>query len=283
MLDIIPATDSKLIEQQHMLEQLFNKNQLRKRVTAEFFDCEELNFGDVMHQHGIPKTFGYALLAELAIRKRIHANVLIGILMNKVEDCENPLYETAELVKKCIMADLCDYDMGTHQLIVLFEISQDVQDEIDRYQFPLPMVINPMVLTKNTDTGYVHDHGCIMLRNSFTTDDVCLDHLNRMNAIEFEIDENVLANIQNTWRSLDKQKPGETKQDFERRKKAFDKFDRTARDVIGEITKHTDRHFLTHRYDKRGRSYCTGYHVNYQGNPWNKAITRLAQKEIANG
>jgi len=37
---------------------------------------------------------------------------------------------------------------------------------------------------------------------------------------------------------------------------------------------------MTHRYDKRGRVYCMGYHVNYQGTPWNKAVIELADKEM---
>jgi DNA-directed RNA polymerase len=38
--------------------------------------------------------------------------------------------------------------------------------------------------------------------------------------------------------------------------------------------------YLTHRYDKRGRCYAQGYHVNPQGNDWNKAVIELAEKEV---
>ena len=37
---------------------------------------------------------------------------------------------------------------------------------------------------------------------------------------------------------------------------------------------------LNHKYDKRGRTYCQGYHVNYQGTPWNKAVVEFSHKEI---
>jgi len=36
---------------------------------------------------------------------------------------------------------------------------------------------------------------------------------------------------------------------------------------------------LTHKYDKRGRCYSQGYHVNPQGNDWNKAVIEFAEKE----
>jgi DNA-directed RNA polymerase len=60
----------------------------------------------------------------------------------------------------------------------------------------------------------------------------------------------------------------------------FEKYDRTAKDVITALSIHTDGFYLTHKYDKRGRVYCQGYHINYQGAPWNKATIQLADKEL---
>jgi DNA-directed RNA polymerase len=50
--------------------------------------------------------------------------------------------------------------------------------------------------------------------------------------------------------------------------------------VIGILEGFSNEFYLTHRYDKRGRVYCQGYHVTYQGTPWNKAVLELADKEI---
>jgi DNA-directed RNA polymerase len=44
-----------------------------------------------------------------------------------------------------------------------------------------------------------------------------------------------------------------------------------------------NRFYLTHRYDKRGRTYAQGYHVNTQGNCWNKAVIELADEEVVEG
>ena len=38
--------------------------------------------------------------------------------------------------------------------------------------------------------------------------------------------------------------------------------------------------YLTHKYDKRGRIYCQGYFISYQGTDWNKAVIELSNKEI---
>jgi DNA-directed RNA polymerase len=43
-----------------------------------------------------------------------------------------------------------------------------------------------------------------------------------------------------------------------------------------------NRFWLTHKYDKRGRTYCQGYHVSYQGNDYNKACIEFADGEPLN-
>ena len=73
---------------------------------------------------------------------------------------------------------------------------------------------------------------------------------------------------------------GLSKEDFAKRKRAFEKYDRTAKDVIDLLVKEGNEFYLTHKYDKRGRIYCQGYHVTYQGAPWNKACIEFADQEI---
>ena len=86
--------------------------------------------------------------------------------------------------------------------------------------------------------------------------------------------------VHNQWKGLDKQKDDETRQDFLRRVKAFKKYDETAHTVMSILVNAGNRFFLTHAYDKRGRTYAKGYHVNYQGNDWNKATICFAEGEI---
>jgi hypothetical protein len=142
------------------------------------------------------------------------------------------------------------------------------------------MVIRPKAVIDNRDTGYLLTRGSVILRKNHHEDDVCLDHINRMNRVKFTINLDTATMIANRWRNLDRPKEGETKQDFDKRVKAFEKYDRTAKDVIGLLTQHGNEFYLTHRYDKRGRTYCQGYHVSYQAAPWNKAVIELADKEL---
>jgi hypothetical protein len=141
------------------------------------------------------------------------------------------------------------------------------------------MVVHPREVKDNHDTGYLLMRNSLILRDNHHDEDICLDHINRVNDIKFSHDVDTAQMISNRWRNLDKPKDGETADDFQKRVKAFEKYDRTAKEVIDLLTTHGNEFYLTHKYDKRGRCYCQGYHVNYQGAPWNKAVIELADKE----
>jgi DNA-directed RNA polymerase len=66
------------------------------------------------------------------------------------------------------------------------------------------------------------------------------------------------------------------------RRKAFEKYDQSSKDVMHALMGIRDRFWLTHKYDRRGRTYCVGYHINYQGTSWNKAVVEFANKEELN-
>ena len=265
--------NKELHARQIELEKLFNKNQLIPRIRKEFADCKEENFMEYIHECGIPVLFGIDLLVQMVLHKRTTLTTLIGLLRHHFDDSQ----KTADNIYLAAEADLIDYDPQLGIFIMKFDISPDVQAELDCFQFPLPMIIPPRKVRTNKDNGYLESSGSIILRHNHHDDDVCLDHINRMNAVRYVINHDTAVMVKNKWRDLDKPKAGETKQDFERRKRAFNKYDRTAKEVIDMLP---ETFYLTHKYDKRGRIYCQGYHVTYQGAPWNKAVIELADKEI---
>ena len=92
--------------------------------------------------------------------------------------------------------------------------------------------------------------------------------------------------IYNAYQARKDQKRAEAEarrqyEDYQKRVRAFQKYDRTARDVMTMVEVSGNGEFyLTHRYDKRGRCYSQGYHINYQGNSWNKAVVEFANGEV---
>lgn len=268
-----------MLEFQYEIEKLFHKNQLIPRIKKEFLD--EPDFTKQMRKHGIDVEFGLALLVQMVLHKRAALPVLVGILKNH---CGHDCQKTADLLEKAARADLVNWNPVTRQFIIRFDISADVQADLDRYQFPLPLVVEPKELQSNKNTGYYTHNDSVILRDNYHEHDVCLDHLNRVNKTRFRINEEVARTIKNRWRHLDKPKPDEEHGDYQKRVKAFEKYDRTTIDVLNHLgLANGGEFYLTHKYDKRGRTYCVGYHCNYQGATWNKAVIEFANQEIVDG
>lgn len=267
-----------LFEHQLELEELYDKNQAVTRIHAEFTDAP-VDFEAFFLEHNINVDFGFDLLVQMVLHKRATLPTLVGILRKHFAG-PDASQQAADMLKLCAELDLVDWAPSSEQFIVRINISNDVQEDIDRFQYPLPMVVRPRFVRNNRDTGYLLTRNSIILKKNHHEDDVCLDHINRVNRIRFTINHDTARMIRNRWRNLDRPKQGESQLEFEKRVRAFEKYDRTAKDVMDKLLQHGNSFFLTHKYDKRGRVYCQGYHVNYQGAPWNKAVIELADKEL---
>lgn len=204
---------------------------------------------------------------------------MVGILHRHFKDYSDPFQACADALHKAVNANLIKWGIRTDKFVVNFDIPEDVQQELDQYQYPLPCVVLPQHVRTNRDTGMFRSRGSIILKDNHHEEDVCLDHINRMNRIKFSLDFETAIMVQNSWRNLDKPKAGEEKGEYEKRVRAFDKYDRSSREVMAKLIMADNEFYLTHKFDKRGRIYSQGYHVNYQGNPWNKAVIELADKE----
>jgi hypothetical protein len=270
-----------MIEFQVEMEKLFNKNQLIPRIKKVFKD--EPQFEAHMKAKKIPVDFGYDLLTQLVLHKRASISTMVGILRRHF-DGPKASQQTADAILAACHADLCDWCPITSTVVIRFEIGADVQAELDRYQFPLPMVVPPLQVKGNEDTGYYTSKGSIILKDNHHDGDVCLDHINRVNRTRLRINPVVAAKVQNSWKNLDKPKVDEEYSDYEKRVKQFKKYDSTSRDVMLHLgISNGSEFYLTHKVDKRGRTYCQGYHVNYQGTPWNKAVIEFATQELPTG
>lgn len=270
-------------EHQLELEKLYDKNQLMPRVRQAFQESLAEDFQEFLNNHGINEKFCLDLLAQMAVRKRAPVSTMIGVLRHHFPETQ----QVADELEKCVDAEIAtfntrytNYGDPIHELVVIYEISEELQAELDRFQYPLPMVVQPREIKTNLDSGYLTGKSSVILRDNHHNQDVCLDHLNRMNSMKLAVNVDVAQTIQNKWKGIDKKKPDETYNDFKKRRKAFEKYDAVAKDVIGILLKEGNEIFLTHKYDKRGRTYCMGHHITYQGTDWNKAIIEFAEKEI---
>lgn len=268
-------------EHQLMLETLYSKNQLLPRVREEFIQGLPQSMVDTitgLDALGIKDMFCLDALCQMALHKRADVPTMVGLLRHYFDgDCQ----KTADALGELVRNEFFIWNDSLRLFIVIYELTPAVWQSLEMFQYPLPMVIEPAELKTNLDNPYLTvEKKSVILNDNHHNGDVCLDHLNRMNKIRLKVNRDVVDTIHNSWKHLDKQRPGEDFGTFKKRQRAFDKYDRTARKVIDIITEHGNEFYLTHNVDKRGRTYCAGYHINHQGNSWNKAAILFANEEV---
>lgn len=213
----------------------------------------------------------FKFLVQLMLHKRMNIPTAVGMFRKYFDNCKDCFNYLMLIVE----AELCFYK--NKQFITKAVIPDAVQEQLDRFMFPMPMVIRPLKVRSNLDTGYLFSKKSIVLKDNYTDQDVCLDVINKLNQISLTTDYDLAVTIKNEWKDIDHKKADETEADYEKRVTAFKKYNKATMFVL-EMLKEK-KIYLCHAYDKRGRVYCRGYHINYQGNSWNKAVILLNKGE----
>jgi hypothetical protein len=258
---------------QEDLEHLFNKFQLMGVLRSEFETIVDLNVAE----HQIEPAMVIDALSQIYLHRQADPETMVGLL--------SPKYGTAQAVAdkllKIVELDYIDFDTDLDKFTVKFDLSDDVKEMLDRFQFPLPMVIKPEKVTDNFTTGYLTMKHLLVLNGSefFEDVDLCLDHLNRANAVALSMNFDVITSDQGKFVKPVRQ-TGEDFDEYKKRVKQAEQFYSTTLQVMEQIDELSDEIYLTHRYDRRGRIYASGYHCNTQGSDYHKAVLSLANKEV---
>ena len=271
------VTEAAYFADQVAMEVLFSKYQAVKCIKREFVDA---NFPAALADAEIHVEFALDALAQLVLHKRANIPTLVGLLMKHFSDDEYPAQACADELLKLAANDFVDWDSQGEKMVLKYNVTTEIQDKLDILQYPMPMIQPPEPVTSNSSTGYVTIQGSIILKKNHHNDDVCLDHINRVNKVPLTLNHDVVKYVQNQWKNHKHQKPDEPLEKYQKRCKAFQKYDRSSKDVLEALMVRGNRFWLTHKYDKRGRTYCQGYHVTYQGNDWNKSCIEFADGEI---
>ena len=254
-----------MFQRQLELEEKYSKHQ-QYPLLMKLFQEAEIVTGD-------NSELVLKLLVHVAIQKRMPIAAAIGILSQDVS-----LEIAACVVEFCVLHNLVGLSKDT--LIVHYEPSLEMQNQIAMYMFLPPMVVEPLRVTSNRHSGYLTVDTSTMTKGSHTGDDICLDVINILNSFEFSLDLDVLEHS-NMFESLKAYKQGETPEEYRKRIKQWKRFDTTTRELIAEHYADVSSIWFTHKYDKRGRMYCQGYNISYQGSEWNKAMVQV-QPEMLN-
>lgn len=254
------------------LEELFSKHQLLTVLRKQF---EEM--GNEVHESICEPKMATETLVQIYLHRQADVPTMVGILSPKFGTPQ----EVADKLLMLCEIDYLDYDTNLQRFMVKYDVSPDVQEMLARYQYPLPMVIAPRPVRWNNDTGYLTINGSVILNGSdyFDDKDMCLDHLNRANSVALSLSMETVHSEEGKY-IRPTRNSGEDFEDFRKRQKQSDVFYDTSVYVMESIDALSDELYLTHKFDRRGRCYASGYHVNSQGTDYNKAVLQLAKKEI---
>ena len=264
-------------ENQKMLESMFNKHQAIPLI-KDFYTRRLETVGYVFPEQ-VNAEFALHAMSHLALMNKMPVQAMVGIMSGQFKGTHQTLAnECLQLAEH----DLMDYDPGTGIFQCRFPLPDKVWDLIRQYRYMPPMIVPPLKVLNNRDSGYItfERNRSLLLKNNHHEGELCLDHINRMNQVGLTLDDRIVKLIRNRWKYLDKKKDDETYQDWQDRIDAFKKYEADSFWVIALLMEMGNEIWLTHKYDKRGRTYCQGYHITYQGNAWNKSMIQFQKKEL---
>lgn len=257
------------------LEQLFNNNQTIKRLVKEY-GIKEIQ--SIAEKNNLDVNFVLNMLAHIYVHKQANLSTMIGLLKNHfktLQECADALYKAAEI-------NLINWYPKREIFGEAISLPSYIAEEINKYQFPLPLIIHPKKVKRNKDTGYFSEfteYGSIILNGHYHEFDVNLDHINRINSVKLSLNSAIAHKIKNNWKNINARKASESDNDYHKRLKNFVKYNKATYDIINGMVMLGNCIYITNKYDKRGRCYAVGYHINPQGNCWNKATIEFYNKE----
>ena len=182
----------------------------------------------------------------------------------KGDEALNQVKTMGEIIFLFAQADLLDLNrgyedqwvIGTHQ-----EFDDAILAKIARIKYMPPMLVQPKKLHHYRDCAYLSlkDSGVIL--NNYMNNDAeyCLDNLNQFNKQVLKLNVEFLMRC-------NKDIPEDPN---------LAKFLKESWEIAADIINAGNEFFLTHKYDKRGRQYAQGYHINYQGDGYHKAMVEF--------
>jgi hypothetical protein len=188
---------------------------------------------------------------------------MIGYIQGNIK-CESPLARAqcaAELIAIAHNAELVVITKVSDKTFMI-TTEYTLDEEIPEFGKHAPLFKKPALVDFNQILG-----------NRFKQHDgdACIDHINTMNAIPLSLERRITGNMLETT-DADLETPEQQEQWTDFRQRSYD--------MYNEVEMHGNKFYLEHSMDTRGRCYCKGYYVNYQGSSYKKAIVQLADKEV---
>jgi len=295
----------KQIVLQEMNEEKYNRKHIDAKIRAAIEEnpdmVAKLNQGVVLVQKYMSGKYYDSKMRRIAQLENMDVPALVMDMFTGVAYCQKPelftsvtaqmaarlkfsdrkeaIHTVAELLAVLCQTDAFDIDkadrMSSLMVVSRIPLTASLVHFIENSQYLPPMVCSPLTLTHNYSSGYLtHNDSLILGTGNHHDGDICLDVLNLMNNVALKLDTEFLS--------------------FVEEEPTFDIKDQEQADLWAEFKKQSymfyslmvqqgNKFYLTHKVDKRGRIYCSGYHISTQGTPFKKACIELSNEELVTG
>lgn len=194
------------------------------------------------------------------------------------QDHMDAVRTASELLAVGALSDLYDTiaakDSETGSLMIRsrWVLEPETEQYIADTMYLPPLIAKPHEITSNKDSGYFNPvaESVILKAHNHHSGTVALDALNIANEIPFELDEFIL----NTF----EESPNKELDTLEKVKN-FQLLKNSSKKVYELLLQHGNKFWFSWRFDKRGRMYSQGYHVNIQSTEYKKALISLSEKQ----
>lgn len=181
--------------------------------------------------------------------------------------CESDLYDIYHFQK-------AGRDRASLYIKSNIKLTNSLIEGIERSTYLPPMVCKPLELETNYCSGYLSIKESLILKKNHHDGDIALDALNICNSVALSLDTDFLSKVEEEP-SFELDEPMKADNWIAFKKQSYQ--------FYSLLAKQGNNFYLTHKVDKRGRVYASGYHISTQGTAFKKASIELAKKEIVIG
>ena len=176
--------------------------------------------------------------------------------------CEGKLYDL-------LAHDYEENPTGTLAIQPKLRPGLEVLSRIEEFMYIPPLVIPPKKWVSNKGGGlHTQEESCILGTHNHHKKTQALDCLNILQAIEWELDSKIIQLKEEPNKVLDT--PDKIIQ--------FKIMKITSSRVYKEYT--AVPFYFMWKFDKRGRMYSSGYHINFQSTDYKKALLSFTKQEV---
>ena len=303
-----------MVERQRAIEERFSRANINRKVQADLDDTpcllEKMNQGVVLLDKWVATDHTYATAktdkAQQSKNRRlgqldtesfydlVNSIMLIVLQLDHPETMtsvvgrmadrlgysnkQDGVKTIAEILAVISETDLFDITRGElNQLYIknIYQLDPNVARFIKETKYLPPMVCPPVIVENNYESGYLTKKDALILKaHNYHDENICLDHINRMNQIPLSLNIDLLKKYAEM---------SEKELDTEEKKTAYERMVNESYRVYADIAANGNKFYMTHKYDKRGRTYASGYHCNTQGSAYKKTVIDFHEKEVVEG